>query len=46
MYLADAMVFSVYSSAKIEDTVAKVRAGHLGRQVSKWDQDSRRVFNL
>ena len=40
------LAFSEYSSAKIENTVAKMRAVHLGRQVSKWDQDSRKVFNL
>ena len=28
------LVFPVYNSAKIEDTEGKVRAGHLGRQIS------------
>jgi len=28
------LLFLVYNSAKIEDTEGKVRAGHLGRQVS------------
>jgi len=40
------LVFSMYSFAKIGKIVGKVRAEHLGRQVSYWNQDSRKVFNL
>ena len=40
------LLFLVYNSAKIEDTEGKVRAGHLRRQLSHWDQDSRHELHL
>ena len=40
------LLFSMYSSPEFEATVGKVRAGHLRRQLSHWDQDSRHELHL